>query len=249
MKLTILGSGDAFGSGGRLQTALHLVTEDHKILVDCGATTLIAMARADLDPNDISAVVLTHLHGDHFSGLVWFLLHAKHIGKRGKPLTIVGPAGTRERLDEAAEVLFPGAAVTSTAFELNFLQHSEGTPLDIADVAISAFQVRHSCGSIPYALRIEHNGRVLTFSGDTEWTDNLLDASAGADVFVCECFGHEDEAPGHITWGGLREKLPQLTAKRIILTHMGPDMLARRDTINEPHVDLAEDGLVIDLMA
>ena len=245
MKLTILGSGDAFGTGGRLQKSLHLSASDQNILVDCGATTLIAMAQAELDPNAISAVVLTHLHGDHFSGLVWFLLHAKHVAKRSEPLTIFGPAGTRERLATAAEALFPGASYPPSHFDLDFVEIAEATTLDVAGFTISAFRVRHACGAPPYALRIERGGNVIAFSGDTEWTDNLFKASFDADVFVCECFGYEGSKPGHMTWETLRTKLPQLTAKQILLTHMGPEMLAKRDTVNEPRVGFAEDGLEI----
>ncbi len=247
MKLTILGSGDAFGSGGRMQTSLHLVTDERQLLIDCGATTLIAMAQRNLDPNDISAIVLTHLHGDHFSGLIWFLLHAKHVGKRRRPLTIVGPVGTRERLDVAAEALFPGSALTHTDFAMNFLQHNEIAPLDVDGISISAFQVEHRSGAPPYALRLEHEGCVVAFSGDTEWTDRLFDAAALADVFICECFAHEHPTPGHIAWSTLREKLPKLTAKSLYLTHMGPSMLANKDAINDPRVYFCEDGLIINV--
>ncbi len=249
MKLTVLGSGDAFGAGGRLQTSLHLSADNNQILVDCGATTLIAMARSGLDPNEISTVVVTHLHGDHFSGLVWFLLHAQHIAKRTTPLTIIGPRGMKERLATASEALFPGSSKPPQAFAVEFFEHAEATPRDAAGFRITPFEVRHPSGAPPYCLRIESGGSVFAFSGDTEWTDALLQASADADVFICECFGCEGKLPGHITWQTLVSKLNDITARRIYLTHMGREMLDYRGGIKDSRVCFSEDGLVIDVAA
>ena len=69
VRIQFLGSGDAFGSGGRFQTCFHLSGPSEPILIDCGASSLIALKRAGLDPSEIGCVLLTHLHGDHFGGL------------------------------------------------------------------------------------------------------------------------------------------------------------------------------------
>ncbi len=106
MKLTVIGSGDAFGSGGRLQTCYHVSAADKEFLIDCGATTLIGFNRLSLDPNRVGTIFISHLHGDHFSGLVWWLLHAQHVSRRTVPLDIVGPAGIEKRYLAAAEALF-----------------------------------------------------------------------------------------------------------------------------------------------
>ncbi len=70
MKLTVIGSSDAFGSGGRLQTCFHVTHPGGQFLIDCGATSLIGLARQGIDPNGISAIFISHLHGDHF-GRAW----------------------------------------------------------------------------------------------------------------------------------------------------------------------------------
>jgi ribonuclease BN (tRNA processing enzyme) len=93
MKLTVIGSSDAFGSGGRLQTCFHVAHAHGEFLIDCGATSLIGLARQGLEPNRIETIYVTHLHGDHFSGLVWWLIHAIHVARRTEPLTVVGPEG------------------------------------------------------------------------------------------------------------------------------------------------------------
>ena len=68
MKLTIVGSGDAFGSGGRANTCFWLETAKGTLVVDFGASALPALKARELDPNRIDAIVLSHLHGDHFGG-------------------------------------------------------------------------------------------------------------------------------------------------------------------------------------
>ena len=79
MKLTIAGCGDAFGSGGRLNTCFHLETAKATLLVDCGASAMPALKAQRLDPNGIDAIVLSHLHGDHFGGERAFLDQANSL--------------------------------------------------------------------------------------------------------------------------------------------------------------------------
>ena len=93
MHFTFLGSGDAFGSGGRFNTCFHVAATEGAFLIDCGASSMIAMRRFGADPNAIGTICLSHLHGDHFGGLPFFLLDARFISGRCAPLTIAGPQG------------------------------------------------------------------------------------------------------------------------------------------------------------
>lgn len=82
MQLQVLGCGDAFGSGGRFNTCFHLAGSAGTILIDCGASALIAMRRFGVEPNRIDTVFLTHLHGDHFGGLPWLILDGQLVSGR-----------------------------------------------------------------------------------------------------------------------------------------------------------------------
>ena len=86
MKLTIVGSGDAFGSGGRLNTCFFLETAKAALLIDCGASALPALKGQGIEPNRIDAIILSHLHGDHFGGLPFLLLDGQFLSRREKPL-------------------------------------------------------------------------------------------------------------------------------------------------------------------
>lgn len=247
MRLTVIGSSDAFGSGGRLQTCFHVTWSGGQFLIDCGATSLIGLAREGIDPNEISTIFITHLHGDHFSGLVWWLIHAQHVAKRTAPLTVVGPAGIEERFNAAAEALFPGATAIERRFDLIFRTHRDFEPMEEDGVRVTPFVVSHPSGATSYALRFEADGKVLAFSGDTEWVETLVPTAEGADLFICECFAYEAEARYHLNWRTIEANLEKLGAKSVLLTHLGPEALANRDRIRNSLVAIAEDGLRRDI--
>ena len=89
---------------------------------------LIGLNRLQIDPNTIDTIFISHLHGDHFAGLVWWMIHAKHVAKRTAPLTVVGPAGVEARFVAAAEALFPGSTDAERRFDLRFQELQTGQP-------------------------------------------------------------------------------------------------------------------------
>jgi ribonuclease BN (tRNA processing enzyme) len=246
MKLTVVGSGDAFGSGGRLQTCFHVALGSDEILIDCGATALIGMQRLGLDPNRVSKIYISHLHGDHFGGLIWFLLHAHYVSQRTAPLTIVGPQGIAQRFATAAEALFPKSTQIERRFEMRFVEHADRVPTEIDGVRVTPFEVLHPCGAPPYALRLEWGGKILAFSGDTKWVDSLLPAAKGADLFITECFTFTVPSGYHMAWTDIEPNLDKFGARRVLLTHMGPEMLANMQQARS-RVMLAEDGMQIEV--
>jgi len=246
MKLTVIGSSDAFGSGGKLQTCFHVRHARGQFLIDCGATSLTGILAQGIDPNDISTIFVTHLHGDHFGGLAWILIHALHVSERTRPLTVVGPAGLEERFRTVAEALFPGSTANERHFDLIFRTHEDGVAQEVDGVQVTPFLVSHPSGAPPYALRFEVDGKVLGFSGDTEWVENLVSAAQGADLFICECFAFERAARFHLNWRTIEANLERLGARAVMLTHLGPEALANRGAIRHPAVSIAEDGLVLE---
>ena len=95
MHLQFVGCGDAFGSGGRFNTCFHLVGNGINALIDCGATSLVAMNKLKIDRNDIDVVFISHFHADHVAGLPFLILEANYVTKRTRPLNVVGPPGLK----------------------------------------------------------------------------------------------------------------------------------------------------------
>src|SRR4029434_8411840 len=127
MRVRFLGSGDAFGSGGRLQTCILMESGMFSCLIDCGASSLIALKRAAVDPNDIDTILVTHLHGDHFGGIPFLLLDGQ-FSRRWRRLLIVAPPGLTDRVIQAMEVLFPGSSRAQRKFETEFVELAQGNP-------------------------------------------------------------------------------------------------------------------------
>ena len=244
LQVQFIGSGDAFGSGGRFQTCIGLTAGGHRVLVDCGASSLIAMKRLGIALNSVEAVLLTHLHGDHYGGLPFFILESQLYTKRTAPLLIGGPPGTPERLKEAMEALFRNSSTVQRRFEIC---HVEWQPLQRAEIGpalVTPFPVVHGSGAPPFALRVELGGRTVTYSGDTEWAPSLPDAARDADLFICECLRFDKPVKFHLDYGTLRAHAAELRPKRLLLTHLGPDMLAQRHNLDW---ETAEDGMVVEL--
>jgi ribonuclease BN (tRNA processing enzyme) len=247
MRLTVVGCGDAFGSGGRLQTCYHVEAAQTCFLIDCGASALMGFSRFGLDPNSIPTIFISHLHGDHYAGLVWWLVHAQHVAKRTVPLTVVGPVGIEARFVTAAEALYPGSTGVKRRYDLKFLELTREQPLAAGGVRVTPYEVSHPSGAPSYALRFEVDGKVLAFSGDTEWTDSLVPTGKGADLFIIECYQFEGEPRFHMSWRTIEAQLDRIAAKRVMLTHMATPMLARRGEVAGRGILLAEDGLVLDV--
>jgi ribonuclease BN (tRNA processing enzyme) len=245
MRLQFLGSGDAFGNGGRFNTCMLVESEAMRFLLDCGASSLIPMKRYGVSTNSIDTILITHLHADHFGGLPFFILDAQ-FSKRRTPLTIAGPSGLRRRLPEAMDVFFPGSSKIVQEFDIRILELEPRVQAVIGALAVTPYVVsdRHVRDSPSFALRVELAGRVLTYSGDADWCPELAEAAHEADLFVCEAYFYEKEIRYHINFKTLEKHLPEIRTKRVILTHMSSDMLARSDTIG---YEMAEDGKIVDL--
>jgi ribonuclease BN (tRNA processing enzyme) len=246
MRLTIAGSGDAFGSGGRLNTCFFLETTKATLLVDCGASALPALKARGLDPNRIDGIVLSHLHGDHFGGLPFLLLDGQFLARREKPLPIAGPPGTRARLDAALEAFFPKSTGSKWRFPWQVMEVTPGQGAELLGHSLVTAEVVHGSGAPSTALRLSDGEKVFAYTGDTEWTDALLPIAREADLFVCECYGFAGKITGHMTWEILQAKLPALRAKRVMATHMNPSVLAKLDELRAAGVLVAADGLTLE---
>jgi ribonuclease BN (tRNA processing enzyme) len=224
--VTVVGSGDAFGSGGRYQTCIALADDAQApptVLLDCGATTMTALREQRIDPNEIRTVLVSHLHGDHFGGLPFLILDGQ-FRRRTQDLTVIGPPGTGSRLDAAMETLFPGSTQVKRRFEVRVLEHVHGQPREEGDWRCTPFEVRHASGSPAYALRVDGPSSSMAYSGDTEWTDTLLEAADGVGLFLCEGYS-PNPVRWHLDLETLSSHRHRLTCRRLVLTHLSPSAL------------------------
>jgi len=244
VRVTFLGSGDAFSAGGSFQAAYLVQSGGTAFLLDCGSATLTSLKRHRIDADLIDWIALSHLHGDHFAGLPYLFLEYTYQQPRSRPLRILGPPGTKERVWALYRAAYKELAEQPLPFALEFTELLPGTPATVGGVRVDAFRVPHQEKDISLGLRVGVDGRTILYSGDTGWTEDLVTQSQRTDLFICECCFFETRLPVHLDYPRLVEQRARFGTKRMILTHLGREVLDRRGEIQ---IEMASDGLVVEL--
>lgn len=243
MQLRFVGCGDAFGSGGRVNTCFHVTGEGVNFLIDCGASSLPALKRLGIARDAIDLILITHFHGDHFAGLPFLLLDAQ-FSRRTRPLVIAGPEGIEMRLTQVMEALFEHSSKTQQRFELSVVALEPEQTRSFGAINVTPFPVVHGYSGGPFlGYRIAAEGRIIAYSADTEWTETLVPLARDADLFIAEAYYYDKIVKNHLSLTTLEAHLGEIRPKRLVLTHMSDDMLARLDTLGHT---AAHDGMIIE---
>jgi ribonuclease BN (tRNA processing enzyme) len=243
-EIVCIGTSDAFGAGGRRQSAYLVRSPGSSLLLDCGSTTLTGLVALGIDRSEIDGIAVSHFHGDHFGGIPALLLAAVYGDSRKRPLRVAGPVGVEERVRNAAWALGHPLEGRELGFELSFHELRAGAPLQLAGFELEAFQTFHAPESCPHGLLCRANGCSIAYSGDTGWFDALPERVRGSDLLLCECTQEHRGYPYHLSLEELEPRRAELDCGRIVLTHFGPEMRARSDYRG---FEAADDGVVFKL--
>ncbi len=244
VRILFLGAGDAFSAGGRHQAGCLVTGDGASILLDCGATTLASLKREGVSAGSIDAIFISHLHGDHFSGLPFLFLEDTYAEPRRRPLRIAGPPGTADRVRELYGATYRDAGSRPLPFEADFVELQPGVQVRTGSAFVDPFRVPHQQAELSLGFEVILNGRRIVYTGDTAWTEDLISRSEGTDLFICECSFFETKADFHLDYLKIAENRHRFGTKRLVLTHLGAEVLARHDQIE---IELAHDGLRIEL--
>jgi len=127
-------------------------------------------------------------------------------------------------------------------FLLDFQELEPGQAKTIGSVHVEPFGVPHESTSVSLGFRIGIDGRHILYSGDSAWSDDFVQRSQGADLFLCECHYYDTRVPYHMNYHELSRQVPRLGCKRLVLIHPGRQFLAAR---GEVAIECAEEGKVI----
>jgi ribonuclease BN (tRNA processing enzyme) len=244
--LTFLGTGDAFASHGRFQSGYLIEADRCHILMEAGPTVLCAMKRMGVAPADIDIILISHLHGDHFGGLPFLILEYLWESQRSKPLKIAGPPHLEERTWRLFNTMFPFSSgdIERVKRKLEFVELEPAHKARFGKIEVESLRVPHMKRDLCLALKITIGGKTIAFSGDTGWVDDLVSFTAGADLFLCECTYFENPLRVHLSYPLLESKRPNFDVKRMMLTHIGREVLEHRSQLN---MELAADGMKIEV--
>lgn len=217
-----------------------------RVLLDLGSGALGPLQRL-IPLTDIDAVLLSHLHPDHCLDLCGLFVALKYLpgARPRRTVQVYGPAGTARRM-AAAYGLPPEPGMTR---ELDFRTWRDGVPEGIGPLRVTPFTVRHPVEA--YGLRIEHQGRVLAYTGDTDTCGELETLARDADLLLCEAAFTEQQQDGergvHLTGRQAGEVASTARARRLVITHVPPwnDPLAAAEEAGTTYggpVELATPG-------
>ena len=200
MEIKFIGSGDAFGSGGRLQPCFLATDKENRFALDFGLTALIGLRQQNIKPNTIDAVLLTHLHGDHCGGVPFLLMDAMLGSKRESPLIIIGPGGIETHIKNLQEMLFPGSNIMQPKFTVKYIEITPKESVQWGKYKINAIDAKHTVTTKPLALKIGTESKTLTYTGDGELTEALIDFTADADLIIAECYYFDKPVKWHLNY-------------------------------------------------
>ncbi len=244
-KVTFAGCGDAFGSGGRFNSCFVVDVEGFRYAIEFGATSLVALNQAGIDHASIDAIVFTHIHADHCSGIPSMLLDAMLGAKRTKPLIIAGPRESEVRMKEMMESMLPGSHVMVPKFDLEWIDMEIMKPNQVGEhLTVIPYPAYHTAETNPTSVRCEAGGKVVSYTGDSAWTKHMPKVAGDADLFICESYFHSKPVRFHMNYPDVIEHWDDFGAKRIILTHFSREMLPMADQVPE---ECAHDGLVVEI--
>ena len=222
MRLTIVGCAGSF-PGPDSPASCYLVEADDdagrtwRVLLDLGSGALGALQRL-VRLDSLDAVLLSHLHPDHCLDLcgLYVARHYDPAGAPAGPLPVHGPAGTGPRI---AGAYGDGGEAMPETFDVQ--EWKDGGTVRIGPLTVTPRLVEHPVEA--YGLRVEHEGRVLAYSGDTDACPGLDEVARDADLLLAEASFVEgrDEVRGvHLTGRRAGEAARDAGARRLVLTHI-----------------------------
>lgn len=252
MKLHILGSGTCVPNTRRGSSGYALELDQTTILFDCGGGTTWKLGMIGIDYLEVDHIFITHFHPDHTVDLITFLFATKypHPNKcRHKPLSIWGPKGFIEFFSSLRTAYKDWIAPEN----LNIKELPE-EPLKIDNFVLTTIHAYHTENSVTY--RIDANGKSIVYSGDTGYTESLIEISRDVDLLVIECsFPDEMKYKFHLTPSEVGKIIKYSGAKKVILTHLYPDcdeidiVSQIKQYVNgDVDVKIAEDLMKIDIL-
>lgn len=222
MDLVTVGTGTVAPSAHRTCACHWVASGDLRILLDCGAGSLHRLAEFGLPWHQITHVVLSHFHPDHWGELPMLVYALKYttLPPRTEPLVILGPPGVVQLLRVLAEGY--GAWLLDPGFPIGILDVRDGEPFPLsADVSLETFPVPHTTESVALSL-VAPEGR-LVYTGDTGPSGELARWATGCDLLLAECSLPESMALDiHLTPERAGDLARDAQAKRLVLTHFYP---------------------------
>jgi len=226
MKLTILGSGTYQPEWERHSAAYLVRTNGQNLCFDFGRGAIDQLLKIGVHPNQIEALFISHWHGDHINDLTALLqvtisppAKTGTWPERQKPLKIFGPAGTLEKIQKIVEIIHENPELKN----LLIRQLRTGETVELDNFKVTAYLTKHNANLLSLCYRLQSEGKIFAYSGDSVESEGLAECLKNADLAVIEA-GWPDEVNPQTHFTGTRAgKFAQENGvKKLVITHMAP---------------------------
>jgi ribonuclease Z len=240
--LHLLGTGAALSDAHRTTTMLAFAAERSVVVVDCGGDVVQRLLAGGLEPDWITALILTHEHPDHTSGFPLFM-EKIWLAQRRRPIPVYGPERALAQARRSFAAYDTRGWKGMPEIEWHAVALEEGAPvLDDGTWRIRAAPGTHSVPVIGLRVEDARGGGTVAYSSDTERSDAIARLAEGVDILVHEATG---DFGGHTSAEDAAHVARQAGAGRLVLVHLPPDVTdddltdARRSFAN---TELGYDG-------
>jgi ribonuclease BN (tRNA processing enzyme) len=230
MRLTVIGSGTSQPQLETPASGMLVETDTTSILVDCGQGVIRELL-AIRDPRELDAIIVGHMHADHYIDLVSLRYLLPWEGVAGGHMPVLLPPGGRDRMRQLATAISERPAFFDDAYGI--LEYDPAHRLHIGDLTISFTPGQHYVPAWGCTL-VDPDGRRVMISGDTGPNDGIVQAARGADVFVVEATltsgKNDDPRRGHLTPEEAIDMAARAGATRTVLVHYRAELQHRVDS-------------------
>jgi ribonuclease BN (tRNA processing enzyme) len=250
MELIILGSGTAIPSAQRGAPGAVIKIGGELILLDCGPGSLHRLAKAGLNFLNIFYILISHLHPDHIADLVPFLFALRNpdLPPIQKEIAIIGGRGVEHHFEKINSIYGCWVAPPRTITLIEAISKEISFPLFLIKTA----PAEHLPSSIAFRIT-SPEGKSLFYSGDTDYSNQLIDLAQGVDLALIECsFPEGSKVEGHLTPKIAGRIAAEASCQRIILTHLypqceGSDIKKQCAEVYKGEIIIAQDGMRIQI--
>ncbi|MGA9771919.1 MAG: ribonuclease Z [Blastocatellia bacterium] len=219
MRLTILGSGTVVPDGARNSSGYFIESGDARIMMDCGAGTVHALARYAVPWERMTHLFISHFHVDHCGELASLFLAFRHgiRSKRAQSLTVIGPYGLDRLMNGLKEAY--GADLFEPNFPVRLQMIAPGERITLTqDCSLSVAKTPHTKESL--AVRIESSASAICYTGDTDYSEEVARFFDRASLMISECsFRERREGVRHVSIRDVARMAALADAARLAVTH------------------------------
>lgn len=243
MELVLLGTSAAYPTVERASSGYLVRDGETNLLMDMGNGVVRNLMRW-MDPRELSAIVISHLHQDHFIDIYPLYYYLAFHEARNLPLDVYAPEGARDFIIQ----LLPGESRFDKVY--NFKMLKDKGSFEVGGLKCQSIKVPHSMPA--FGLRVE-GSRVVAYSSDTDYDEVLYEIASASDAFICEATKQEDYKDVlHLTSAQAGDIAAKSGVKNLILTHIWPDFDPARSwsmaaEVFEGSIIVAEDNMRIAL--